>query len=144
MQHKQHFGIVFVSSKGKKKMRFFSLSFDEENDDEQNGIDNFITDSIFYTFANCFKRPINNMCNLWDFSSNHIFQMIKSDTLLMLLLCFGLLWFVFVQRIQYCMIIIYLSDFFLQCKQTKVAFTQKIEKEKKLKISKLICDSLVE
>lgn len=48
----------------------------------------FITNSIFYTFANCFKRPINNMCNLWLFLES--IQMIETSSLsLGSLFCYG-------------------------------------------------------
>lgn len=69
------FDIVFVSSKDtKRKLIFCSSSFvleKKKEEAEDDWIYNFITDSIFYTFANCFKRPINNMCNLWVSSLNH-------------------------------------------------------------------------
>ena len=49
----------------------------------------FITDSIFYPFANCSKRPINNMCNLW------LFPWINHETVA-ILFTWKSLWFCFV------------------------------------------------
>lgn len=63
--------------KRQKENTYFSLSLSSSC---FNWIYNFITDSIFYTFANCFKRPINNMCNLWVSSSNHIYFKSSNQT----------------------------------------------------------------